>query len=508
MHKHLLVTLILMSLCCLSFVSTNVPLDHWSYQDIDKLIGQGLIDSSMMATKPVSRFEMARHIAEADEKFKQLPKKSELIADILLRLKKEFAPELSTIGTVDGNPIKDYAKPFEDPYAKFLYAKSKPDIENIRGDTFDEHSNFRTGFASRAQLFDITAFYIHPEYPWSAKDSDEDVRLIEAYGKLMLGSFEIQAGQDSMWWGPGYHGSMLMSNNVEPFKMIKLSNPSPVELPWIFKGLGPFKMTWFLTQLEKDRFIRRPNLTGLRLEFKPHPALELGLSRTMIFGGEGRPKYSLWDYWRAFLGRNQSLSGTKENDQLGGFDASLLLPVKGLLPAKSVKLYTDWVGEDEGGGLPSKWGRLYGMKFFDIFDDGKTDFDIEYANNHVSGSPDVFYNHSVFRSGYTYYDRIIGHFMGTDAEDLFFRLTHYLTSNIILGIQYDHETSNLSSSPRPKMDQIQFDLTLFSTDNWRLQAGYRYQNATDSNFHRPPLQTPFAFSDNNHILFTQITWDF
>jgi len=292
MHKHPVVTLILLSLSCFSYVSTNVPLDHWSYQDIDKLIGQGLIDGSMMATKPVSRFEMARQIAEADEKFQQLPKKNELISNILHRLKKEFQPELATIGAVEGNPLKDYGKPIEDPYIKFLYAKSKPDLENIRGDTFDERSNFRTGFASRAQLFDITAFYIHPEYRLSSEDSDNDVKLIEAYGKLMLGSLEIEAGQDSMWWGPGYHGSMLMSNNAEPFKMIKLSNPLPGELPWIFKRLGPFKATWFLTQLEKDRFIRRPVLTGFRLEFKPHPALELGLSRTMLFGGEGRPEYT------------------------------------------------------------------------------------------------------------------------------------------------------------------------------------------------------------------------
>jgi len=218
---------------------------------------------------------------------------------------------------------------------------------------------------------------------------------------LMLGKFEVEVGKDSMWWGPGYHGSMLMSNNAEPFKMIKLSTPTPVSLPWIFRALGPFKVVWFLTQLEEDRPVPRPNLTGVRINFKPHPAVELGLSRAMIFGGEGRPKYSFGDYFKAFSGRNESLSGNKENDQLGGFDASVLLPVDWLMPVKSVKLYTDWVGEDEGGGLPSKWGCLYGIKFFDILKTGKTDLDIEYANDHVSGSPDVFYTHWLYRAGYT-----------------------------------------------------------------------------------------------------------
>ncbi len=518
MYKYLSVFLAISALPCMAFVSTNVPLDHWSYDAIDKLIGQGLIDSSMMTTKPVSRFEMARHIAEADEKFQRLDSSNEIVAGILERLKKEFEPELATIGAVDGKPILDFAKPIEDPYIKYVYAKSTPDIENIRGDQFDKGSNARIGFAARGQLFDIAGFYLHPEYPSSSagtspeakqiylsdsipantfrSSEDTGVKLVEGYGKLMLGKFEVELGKDSMWWGPGYHGSMLISNNAEPFTMIKLSTPTPVSLPWIFQAIGPFKLVWFLTQLEEDRPIPRPNLTGVRISFKPHPAVELGLSRVMIFGGEGRPKYSFGDYLKASTGRNESLSGNKENDQLGGFDASLLLPVDWLMPAKSVKLYTDWAGEDEAGGLPAKKGHLYGIKFFDIFGTGKTDLDIEYANNHVPGNPNVFYTHSIYRAGYTYNGRVIGHFMGTDSEDLFFRLTHYLNKDIILGLQYDTQTGNLSSSPQPTIDRIQSDITLFTTKGWQLNAGYRYELTRNS-----PLP-------NNHILFTQLTYDF
>jgi hypothetical protein len=478
------------------FVSTNVPLDHWSYDAVDKLIGQGLIDGSMMTTRPVSRFEMARHIAEADDKFQRLRSQNKVIAGILDRLKKEYEPELAAIGAVDGGPVLDFAKPIEDPYVKYVYARSKPTIENIRGNQFEKHSNIRAGFASRVQLFDTMAFYIHPEYPWASQDTDRNVKLIEAYGKLALGRFEIEVGKDSMWWGPGYHASMLMSNNAEPFKMVKLSTPSPIKLPWILSGLGPFKMVWFLTQLEEDRPIPRPNLTGVRINFKPHPAVELGLSRAIIFGGEGRPKYSFGDYLKAFSGNNESLSDNKDNDQLGGFDASVLLPVDWLMPAKSVKLYTDWVGEDEAGGLPIKLGRLYGIKFFDIFKTGKTDLDIEYANNHVPGWPNVFYTHGIYKAGYTYNDRIIGHFMGTDSEDLFFRLTHYLSSDVIAGLQYDRQTDNLSSSPQPTIDQMQFDVTYFAPHNWQLNAGYRYVDTKNS-----PLP-------DNHILFLQVTYDF
>jgi hypothetical protein len=95
-----------------------------------------------------------------------------------------------------------------------------------------------------------------------------------------------------------------------------------------------------------------------------------------------------------------------------------------------------------------------------------------------------------------YKGRIIGHFMGTDSEDLFFRLTHYLNPDIILGLQYDTETSNLSSSPQPTTDRVGFDITYFAPHNWRLNAAYRFETTTN---------TPLP---DNHIIFLQATYDF
>jgi outer membrane protein assembly factor BamA len=119
---------------------------------------------------------------------------------------------------------------------------------------------------------------------------------------------------------------------------------------------------------------------------------------------------------------------------------------------------------------------------------------IEYANNHVSGKPNVFYAHSLYRSGYTYKSRIIGHHMGTDTRDLFVRLTHYLTQDLILGLEFDREKS-LSSKQRQTIDQLGFDLTFFTSKNWRLKTGYRYENSKNS-------------ARDNHIFHLQLIHDF
>lgn len=493
-----LTTLLLMPLAFLSisFVSTNVPLDHWSYEAVDKLIGQRLVDSGMMTTRPLSRLEMARLIAEASERIDDSGEDNEIIPAILDRLTFEFAEELRALGTLDGVAAENFLKPLEDPYLKFLYSDKKPDIENIRGDEFDKHSNLRAGFASRAKFADTVAFYVHPEYRYSTDNPGRDVKLIAGYAKVALGKLEVELGKDSLWWGPGYHGSLLMSNNAEPFKMVKLSNPRPIKLPWIFRSLGPFKAVWFLTELEEDRTIPEARLTGMRVNFKPHPAFELGLSRAIMFAGQGRGGLGLRDYLDIFLATKENRPGKLDNNQLAGFDASVILPLEWLIPVKSVKVYTDWIGEDEAGGLPSTWGKLFGAQFYDIGRTGRTDLQIEYADNHVAEKPNVFYNHHIYGSGYTYRGRIIGHNMGTDSRDLYVRLSHYLSKDLILGLAYDRQTGSLSSSPKSRVEYVEADLTIFGRNNCRLKSGYRYTNTTSSS------------TQDNQFFFLQLTYDF
>ncbi len=491
-----LILFLILILLSSGFISTNVPLDHWSYEAIDKLIGQGLIDCAMISTKPVTRIEMARHIAEAIQKSQQLNEKNEITSAILNRLTREFRAELITIGLIDDISIESFIKPVEDPYIRYVFADERPVLENQRGDTFYRNSNYRLGFISRMKFCDTVAFYFHPEFVDSSSGPESNVDLIEGYGKITFAKLEIELGKDSLWWGPGYHGSMLMSNNAEPFKIIKVSNPRPIQLPWIFRHLGPFKAVWFLSELEKNRTVPKAKLTGLRFNFKPHPIFEVGLSRTIIFDGSGRPSVGLKDYLDMFWPQSEQA----ENNQLAGFDVSLLLPFDKKMPVKSIRLYADLAGEDEAGGLPAKWGTLLGMQLSDILLTARTDLRIEYANNRVAGFPNVFYNHGLYQ--YTYKGQIIGHHMGTDAHDLFLRLTHYLNENVIIGIEYDKQVGRQVGStpidPFQTAEQLGFDLTFLSHSNCQIQTAYRFER----------LENYPLISGDNHIFQLLFTYNF
>ena len=43
----------------------NVPLNHWSYDAIDRLVAQGIIKNGFIYTRPYTRYEMAKLIIQA-----------------------------------------------------------------------------------------------------------------------------------------------------------------------------------------------------------------------------------------------------------------------------------------------------------------------------------------------------------------------------------------------------------------------------------------------------------
>jgi len=471
---------------CHALVSTNVPLDHWSYDAVEKLANYGYIDSAMLAMKPVTRVEMARHITQARHQFDREDAPPAILSSLLDRLTREFKAELILIGAIDGWHGDSFVKPVEDPYVKYLYAREHPDLENLRGDKFEDGSNYRAGFASRGKFFDTFAYYLHPEYRDASSAGDGDVDLIEGYGKVAVGDYELQMGKDSLWWGPGYRGSILMSNNAQPLRMVKFSNPQPIQLPWIFGWFGPFKGEWFLTELEEDRDVPEARLSGIRLNARPHPQVELGLSRLVMFGGRGVPRVDLFDYAKAFF----ALSEQSENNQLAGFDVSFLLPLGQNMPLRSVKLYADAAGEDEAGGYPSKWGYLLGAQFNDLLRTGRTDLRIEYADTHK-----VFYEHSLYTSGYTYKSRVMGHYIGPDSRNVFCQVSHYVTDDMVVDVGFDRRVYDQSTHTQSRLNVFECDLTLFASADWQVRTGYRYEDGSTS-------------EEDNHIFQLQLIREF
>ncbi len=519
--------LLLACLCCRAFdaygiASNNVPLDHWSYGALEKLAGFGLIRSDINGIRPFTRIEVARLVNEAltekeSKKDLQLPP---LIEHFLERFQSEFAEELAVYGRGKGSSdAKLVITPVEEVQAKYAYVDGKPrDFVNFRnytgqysktgsgivategtpllhnndGIVYDRGSNLSLQFVSSFRLWDVFSGYVEPlimvrESATGGRSlaalSDNlvdgklggqdhvDVDLLKGYAKFSVWNIEFEVGRDSMWWGQGSRGSLILSNNAPPLDMIKLSNPTPTILPWYFKYIGPIKYSLFAARLEDDRDFSHPTLGGMSVVIKPHPLFEIGMNATAIFGGSSR---------------SLDFSDLDVTNTLSSLHARLRLPF-----LKNAELYAEYGGEDSMG-KGSRWyefpfqdiAYLVGIYFPSITNDGRTDFRFEYSNNaydrdaHHRG---FWYGHTIYWSGYTYEQMILGHSMGPDAQDFFVRATHYLRNNLSVGLDYEYMERGLTvGQTEERSHGFGADVAWDLNQHWSLTLRYGFE--TISNF--------------------------
>ncbi len=437
---------------CLAASSVDIPVGSRVYDDLERLEIKGLLPDAILTTKPFGRLEGARLTREARENLEALSRdKKERLESayaIIGGLEKEFRSELAD----DTPPF--FIKPVDRLYSGAVYSDKTPYFLNVnnKGDRLPGGSALRAGFTAEARFLDAVSLYLNPEYRLD-RDSNR-VSLPEGYLKVELYGVELLAGRESMWWGPGSHGDLLITDNAKAFDVVRLSSSHPFVLPWVFGYLGPFKPTVFLTRLEKDRDFPRANLLGMRLDFKPTPGLGIGLSRVFLFGGRGRRSLGASDWFKVFFASDSAEHSKSpiNGDQIASVDVSYVyVNSRRLVPFSGVKLYTDWGAEDSSGHTKTPSGRAntYGVFIDEPLWLKDFDFRVEWANTaHSARYGPQWYTHFLYTTGYTYEGRVIGHHMGTDAKDLFLRAQHHLEGGARLGAEFDREWSGVHDRGR------------------------------------------------------------
>jgi hypothetical protein len=269
----------------------------------------------------------------------------------------------------------------------------------------------------------------------------------------------------------------LLPNNAAPLDMLRLTNPTPLQLPWLFRLLGPFRFDLFVSRLEEDRVVSKPYFGGMRINIKPSRYLELGASRTVMFGGAGRPTVNAGDFLTIVGGEN--LSGADDtSNSIAGFDALINLPL-----LWGMQLYGELHGEDEAGGLPAKDSWLAGVYLPQIEPSGRLSLRVEYADTtQLFGGSPVLYRHGIYRSGYIYENQLLAHHVGSDATDLFVQLGVDCSERLSLKIGIDYEVRGKDLALQEKHRQADLSATWWLDPRLSLTARYAYDHVKNWNF--------------------------
>ena len=194
-------------------------------------------------------------------------------------------------------------------------------------------------------------------------DDDRPIRLDGSYAAAIWGNWVFSAGAQERWWGPGWEGGLILSNNARPIPSITvqryMSDPFETKL---LHWLGPWQFLFGIGELADRSDVPNTLFMEMRLNIRPTPSLELGASRTALWGGEGRPE-NIATLRRLLLGQDnvgsQGITASNQpGDQLAGFDFRWQSPLFNAPYA----VYGQFIGEDEAGGFPSRYIGMGGIE--------------------------------------------------------------------------------------------------------------------------------------------------
>ncbi|RMH37599.1 MAG: capsule assembly Wzi family protein [Nitrospirae bacterium] len=458
-----------------AFASVNLPLHHWAYVAIERLVDLQVIDLAMVTPKPYSRLEAARAVARAIARIKsnQIPIDGrERIAERLLeRLIEEFHEELRRISALA--PSRHRHQQRRNRVGSFRFGGRLQVEGNSSWIGEGQTVRFRANRAGEYSVNGLQAqvdvrgwvevgnwlalagqpkFISNPRILGIGATANDKQFYLRTFSlKLSLANIALEVGRETTWWGPGYHGSLLLTDHAFPLEMIKLYSDEPFHLPWVFRVLGQWKIQSFLGPLERDRDFPRAKLFGLRISWLPSRWVELGATRLTQFDGRGRgqsfPQAIIDAYTKA-----PNRAGDLEVNEQAMLDIRLRLPrVPYVLPFPAgLQLYGELGSEDKWSQflLPSRVAFLTGLYIPQLFKGDSLDLRIEYADTDLARRrhPElagVWYKNGTYVSGMRHRGFPLGHHMGTDGIDVFIRTTQFVTNNLQVGI-------NMNWQERPR----------------------------------------------------------
>jgi Capsule assembly protein Wzi/PAP2 superfamily len=338
--------------------SPYVPVDSWVYPAFDRLAALGYVSAGYQGKRPWSRQQCAQLLIDADEALaNSRHPDSQLTSEareLIAALHREFAREEATftgsnqsaeIDSLYTRIVSANGSVLNDGYhfgQTFAYDYGRP---------FREGTNLIDG-ASASATYGNLFFYIDGEYQHSPSQpalssavrefigtsdkgplpSDQpfapinQFALLDAYAGINLLGWQISFGNQSLSWGPGPGGSLLLSNNAAPFPMVRMVPINAFEIPGVSKILGPFSVEQFVGRLEGHSGPSQPWIYGQKASFKPFHSLEFAYSRTTLIGGTGGDPITASNVLESVFGRVNSVTGSVPGDSRTAIDWTWRLP--------------------------------------------------------------------------------------------------------------------------------------------------------------------------------------
>ena len=441
----------------------NVPLNpdlsdfnRETYRFIHRLLNKRVLPGIRRGSLPLTRKQVVSYLLEVDQKQKNgeialSAIDQERLNTLLTFYREARAPITQSparnrrlhLMTMKGKKKgKDYRFSFDLRASQRVIAhlvdnlsEEQPSEGNMHVTTFYPHLYGQVG-ETFAFTTDIAHRFVYGEFFDDFFPDETKIRQLEgglknrtainAYLKFDLPWFELQLGQDTLQWGPGYHDSLLVSKNPLAMDMVKLQ-----------ATYEPVTFTAFTGILEDmSAEINHKYISGHRVEGYFWDRFGFGLSEVVVYGDRFEPGYL--NPVNIYLINEQPIS--RADGRVPGSGDNVLMSVDMRLRlVDDFEIYGELMVDD---GNPAanfkhwdtKFGVLGGIYLTDPFGIADTDFHAEYAfiNQYA-------YTHVNPVNVYKHFTTPIGHQIGSDADNLWIELRRRWTDRLETTFGYELE---------------------------------------------------------------------
>lgn len=375
----------------------------------------------------------------------------------------------------------------------------------------------------------------HYEYLFNRIDrpfryrNDAYLRVLPGNSELMLHFHGLAAGvsTSTMWWGPGYRNSLLLSNHAEGFPHLTLRSDRPLR-----SVLGRFEFQAFWGQLEESgvdhlpprrfgntlpmNYQSRPDdwrlFSGLMLTWQPRwtPGLTVGAGRTIMAYSDDVKRWdqALFSFLRSPF---EDIPETREDqlkpDLRHRFDDKFALYIRYLAPGDRLEVYGEW-GRNA---RPASWSDfmelpehgmawILGMNtFFPLGGPlryirlGAEFTQLEKTNTWRVRDYPTWYVHPVVRHGYTHRGQILGAAMGPGSNAQY------------IGVDYLHGRNRIGAYVERTIYNNDLYYIMFTTSRLRHWADVNFGLEGSFTHHRVTVSGRLSFIHTLNYQYVELT---
>jgi len=454
-----------------------IPMDSWIYPALDRLHGLGYLDTAFLGLRPWTRRSVQRMIGDTSQ--------TEDIQDhapaweILAALKHEFGNEDDNVSGLSygcegvytrmqgisgltlrdsfhlgQTLVNDYGRPYQPGFdtvdgvsgsAEFgrfsLYARG----EYQHAPSASGYSRALVTTLANIDMVPLATNPVQTTIPAGPIAATDTFRILEANVSYRLLNHQISFGKSDHWLAPTVGGAFLYSNNAENIYAFQIDRTEPLYIPLLSRVTGPFRYEFFVGSLKGHSDPNDPWLHTEKINFKPTPNVEMGFSRSTIWGGKGHVPITIHSFLKSFFSfQNVPVAEKNSRDdpgaRFGTFDFSWRLPFL----SHRVTLYSDSLVHDDVSptDAPRHAGVRPGIYLSAVPGIPKLDFRFEgvstdppIASSHGGG---YLYVENVQVQGYTNKGLFMGDAIGREGKGGQAWMTYHMSPRELVQVSYRH----------------------------------------------------------------------